>query len=375
MRVIIAAAGTGGHINPGIAIANKIKKEQPDSEIIFVGTTRGLENDLVPKAGYELRTIEAYGLSKKISIQNMKNMIKTVKGLGQAKKIVEDFKPDLVIGMGGYICGAVITAAHKAKIPTMLHESNAYPGRAVKMLSKKVDTIMVAFEDTKKNLEKCGNVVVTGTPTKVRDLKLTKEQKEEKIKELGFTPINPVILVFGGSQGAQKINEVVGNIIKNDKYRIYQVIWATGPKQYDVIKEEFAREGKDIENIKGVKVLPYIYNIEEMWNIADVVVCRSGAITVTEAAIVGKPTIFIPLPSVGKNRQYDNAAVLEKLGAAKIILNEDVNSPILNQIIENICYYDVKLKKMGDAARKIAFENAEERIYSEIQKLLENNKN
>lgn len=370
MRVIIAAAGTGGHINPGIAIANKIKQEQPGSEIIFVGTTRGLENDLVPKAGYELRTIDAYGFSKKISVQNMKNMIKTVKGLGQAKKIVQDFKPDLVIGMGGYICGAVITAAHKANIPTMLHESNAYPGRAVKMLSKKVDTIMVAFEDTKKNLAKCKNVVVTGTPTKVKDLKLTDEQKEEKIKELGLTPIKPVILVFGGSQGAKKINDVICDIVKNDKYRIYQIIWATGQTQYDIIKEDLAQAGMDIDNLEGVKVLPYIYNIEEMWNIADVVVCRSGAITVTEAATVGKPTIFIPLPSVGKNRQYDNAAVLEKLGAAKIILNEDVTNPILNQIIENICYDKAKLQKMGDKARQIAFENVEDKIYEEIKKVV-----
>ncbi len=370
MRVIIAAAGTGGHINPGIAIANKIKEENQDAEIIFVGTTRGLENDLVPKAGYELRTIEAYGLSKKISIKNMKNMIKTIKGLGQAKKIVEEFKPDLVIGMGGYICGAVLTAAHKANIPTMLHESNAWPGRAVKMLSKKVDTIMVAFEDTKKNLEKCKNVVVTGTPTKVKDLKLTREQKEKKIKELGFTPINPVILVFGGSQGAKKINDAIGDIIKNDKYRIYQVVWATGPKQYDIIKKDFAQVGLDVDNIKGVKILPYIYNIDEMWNIADVVVCRSGAITVTEAATVGKPTVFIPLPSVGQNRQYDNAKVLEKLGAARIIPNDAVNAPILNQMLESICFDEKKLEKMGEKARTIAFENVEEKIYEEIKKIV-----
>lgn len=369
MKVIIAAAGTGGHINPGIAIANKIKQEEPDSEIIFVGTTRGLENDLVPKAGYELRTIEAYGLKKKINIENIKNMIKTVKGLGQAKKIIRDFKPDLVIGMGGYICGAVITAAHKANIPTMLHESNAYPGRAVKMLSKKVDKIMVAFEETKENLAKCKNVVVTGTPTKVTDLKLTKNKKDEKIRELGFNPNNPIILVFGGSQGAKRINDAVEYLVK-DKYRIFQVLWATGQLQYDIIKENLSKDGYDINNLKGVKVLPYIYNIEEAWNIADVVVCRSGAITVTEAAMVGKPCIFIPLPSVGKNRQYDNALVLEKLGAAKIILNEDVNGPILSHAIENICFDKETLQKMGEKAKKIAFKNVEEKIYEEIKEVL-----
>ena len=147
MKVIIAAAGTGGHINPGIAIANKIKEKNPKSEIMFIGTNRGLENDLVPRAGYELKTIEAYGLSKKLTIENMKNMYKTCKGYNEAKKIIKEFKPDIVIGTGGYICGATILAANKLKIPTLLHESNAFPGRAIKMLAKKTDTILVSFED------------------------------------------------------------------------------------------------------------------------------------------------------------------------------------------------------------------------------------
>ena len=147
MRVIIAAAGTAGHINPGLAIANKIKEKEPNSKIIFIGTNRGLENDLVPRAGYELKTIDAYGLSKKISIDNLKRLYKTCKGLGEAKKIIKEFRPDIVIGTGGYICGAVVLAAKKYNIPAVLHESNAFPGKAVKMLAKKTDTIMVSFSD------------------------------------------------------------------------------------------------------------------------------------------------------------------------------------------------------------------------------------
>ena len=142
MKVIIAAAGTAGHINPGLAMANKIKQEEKDSEIMFIGTTRGLENDLVPRAGYELKTIDAYGLSKKISVENLKKMYKTLKGFGEAKKIIKEFKPDIVIGTGGYICGATISAAHSLKIPTLLHESNAFPGKAVKMLSGKAKVQM-----------------------------------------------------------------------------------------------------------------------------------------------------------------------------------------------------------------------------------------
>ena len=168
MKVLIAAAGTAGHINPGLSIANKIKEEEKDSKIAFIGTTRGLENDLVPRAGYELKTIDAYGLSKKISIDNLKKLYKTYKGIGEAKKIVKEFNPDIVIGTGGYICGAVVVAAKANKIPVLLHESNSFPGKAVKMLAKKADTILVSFEDAKTRIPNCKNVVFTGTPVKIK---------------------------------------------------------------------------------------------------------------------------------------------------------------------------------------------------------------
>ena len=184
MKVIIAAAGTGGHINPGIAIANKIKSEQPNSEIIFIGTERGLENDLVPRAGYTLKTIEAYGFSRKVSIENVKEMYKTFASIKEAKKIIEEFKPDVVIGTGGYICVPVMLAAKSKKIPTVLHESNAFPGIAVKMLSKKVNLILVGFEDAIKKLPKAKKIVVTGTPTKLRKMKLTTEETIAKVNIL-----------------------------------------------------------------------------------------------------------------------------------------------------------------------------------------------
>ena len=170
MNVIIAAAGTGGHINPGIAIANKIKKENKNAKITFIGTMRGLENDLVPRAGYELERIEAYGINRKISMQNIKNIFKTINSFKETKKIIKKLKPDIVIGTGGYICGPVISVAHKYKIPTILHESNAYPGVTVKLLSNKVDTVLVGFEDAKKRLPKARKIVVTGTPTKLEKI-------------------------------------------------------------------------------------------------------------------------------------------------------------------------------------------------------------
>ena len=209
MKVIIAAAGTAGHINPGIAIANKIKQEEKDSEIIFLGTTRGLENDLVPKSGYELKTIDAYGLSKEISLANFKKIIKTFKGIGEAKKIVKEFKPNIVIGTGGYICGAAILAANKNNIPTLLHESNAFPGKAVKMLAKRVDKILISFKDAETRIENAKKIVYTGTPVKIFKRDYTINEKKKIIEDIGLTELKPIILVFGGSQGAQKINEAI----------------------------------------------------------------------------------------------------------------------------------------------------------------------
>ena len=368
MRVIIAAAGTGGHINPGIAIANKIKKEQPDSQIIFIGTTRGLENDLVPRAGYELKTIDAYGLSKEISINNLKKIIKTLRGFKQAKKIVKDFKPDVVIGTGGYICGAVIFAATKYKIPSVLHESNAFPGKAVKMLSGKANTILVGFEEAKQRLPKNVNVVVTGTPTKMRDLHYSKKEQKEKKKELGFNENKPLVLFFGGSQGAKAINDALLPIILGKKNTNYQIMWAPGTKQFDIIKEYLENEHININNILNVKIVPYIYNMEEIMNASDIIVARSGAITITEIGIVGKPAIFIPLPNVSENHQEYNANVLKNKGAAKIILNKDLDSELLNKTIQNMLKED--LDRMGEKARKIAIDNVEEKIYFEITKLL-----
>ena len=180
MKVIIAAAGTAGHINPGIAIANKIKAEEKNSEIIFIGTTRGLENDLVPRAGYKLKTIDAYGLSK---------------------KIIKEIKPDIVIGTGGYICGATISAAHNLKIPTLLHESNSFPGKAVKMLAKKTDTILISFEDARERIPNAKKIVYTGTPVKIQKKDYSKEQEKEIKKKLGLDTDKPTVLIFGGSQG------------------------------------------------------------------------------------------------------------------------------------------------------------------------------
>lgn len=370
MRVIIAAAGTGGHINPGIAIANKIKKEEPNSEIVFIGTNRGIENDLVPRAGYKLRTVEAYGLSKKISIETIKNNYKTLKGFKQAKKIVKEFNPDIVIGTGGYICGGVILNAHKLGIPTIIHESNAFPGKATKFLSKKLDRILVGFKETKNYLENMEKVVVTGTPTKVEKKNITIEEKEKLLKEINLSSKKPIVLVFGGSQGAQKINEALIELIKQKRNKTYQIFWATGPKQYEIVSEELKKNKYDINNLENTSIVPYIYNMSDYMNISDLVVCRSGAMTITELALVGKPAIFIPLPSMSANRQIDNAKVMEKIGAAKIILNNEINADNLSLMLYNMFKDTDKLKQMGQNASTIATYNVEDKIYKEIKNIV-----
>ncbi len=370
MKVIIAAAGTGGHINPGIAIANKIKEKEPDSEIIFIGTERGIENDLVPRAGYKLKTVDAYGISKKISVKTIKNNIKTIKGFSQAKKIIKEFRPDLVIGTGGYICGGAISSAYKLGIPTVIHESNAYPGKATKFLNKKLTKILLGFKDAEKFFDDKSKLVVTGNPTKVKEEKISEEEKRKILQELGLTTTLPTILVFGGSQGAKAINDAMIPLIKEKKNDKYQIIWSVGPKQYDIIKEEFLKDDIDIDKIKNTKIVPYIYNMSEIMNSIDVIVSRSGAMTITEISLVGKPAIFIPLPSMSANRQVDNAKVLEKLGAAKIILNEEVNSKNLSNAIDELLQNPEELKQMGQRAKQIATYNVEEKIYDEIKKVV-----
>ena len=326
MKVIIAAAGTGGHINPGIAIANKIKKNNPNAHIIFIGTKRGLENDLVPRAGYELRTIEAYGIKRQISLQNFKNLCKTLKSYKVAKNIIKEIKPDIIIGTGGYICGPVISGGAKLGIPTMLHESNAFPGVAVKVLSKKTDTILVGFEDAVKRLPNAKNIVVTGTPTKVKKIDLTQEQKETLKRQFNIKNNLPIVVIFGGSQGAESINRCLIDIINKKQNEKYQIVWAVGQKNYESVRNAIKEENN--------------------------------------------ASIVVPFPYATENHQEYNAKVLANANAAKIILDKDLNNNILNNTINEMIQDESKLKQMGQNAEKKSIKNVKEKIYHEIEKLI-----
>lgn len=218
----------------------------------------------------------------------------------------------------------------------------------------------------KKRIPKANNVVLTGTPTKIKNLNLNKEQKEEVIKRLGLQTGKPVVLIFGGSQGAKAINDCVIKIINEKLNKNYQIMWAPGPIQYDVVKKEI----NNISKLQDVKIVPYIYNMEEVMNACDLIISRSGAMTITEISIVGKPAIFVPLPNVSNNHQEYNAKVLENVGAAKILLNKDLKQERLNALVEEIVLNPKLMKEMGDNARKIAITNVEDKIYEEIKKIV-----
>ena len=233
MKVIISAAGTAGHINPALAIANKIKEEDKDSDILFIGTDYGLENELVTKAGYNLKRINAYGFSKKITFENLKRIFQTITSIFKMKKIIKEFGADIVIGTGGYICGPTFYAADSLKIPMLLHESNGYPGMAVKMFDGKAK-ILLGFESAKKYLKHKENVVTVGNPTNIRKLELSKEERTRIFKELGLNENIPTIVVTGGSQGARKLNESILELIRITKNKElgekFQIIFATRKK-------------------------------------------------------------------------------------------------------------------------------------------------
>ena len=356
MKAIIAAGGTGGHINPGIAIANMLKEKGFD--IIFVGTDKGMENDLVPKAGYELRHISAMGLNRGFSLKNINTTFSLLKGIRDCKKIIEEEKPDILIGTGGYVTAPLMIAGTSKKIPTMIHESNALPGKTTAWLSSKVDTVAVGFEAALKKLPKAKHAIYTGNPTKMKP-NSDKLGMKEKLGLAG----KKVVLVFGGSQGAKRINEVMVELINEKMIKNCNLIYATGPKNYDEIMAKIP------EIPENVKIEKYIYNMDEVMSASDLLVCRSGALTTSEIGIVGVPAILIPFPYAAENHQFFNAKALEDVGGGIIIEEKDLNKQVLAQKINELIVNDTKLVEMAQNASKIGNTTAITKIAEEVDKL------
>lgn len=369
MRVIFACAGTGGHVNPAIAIARIIQKNEKDSQFLFIGTKNGLENKLVKNAGFEIVHIRTGKLLRKLTLKNVKAIFDTYAGIGESIKILKDFKPDLVIGTGGYICGPVMLAAKKLKIPYMLHESNAYPGVSVKLLAKKAKYVMLGFEDAKKRLKRQDNLIYTGTPAKFNIDEFDSLKKDESKKEFNIEQINKkIVLVTCGSQGAKKINETVIQMVAKKKSKEYFIVLVTGEATYDSMRKEL--DELKIENeSEYIKLEKFIFNMDKMYKACDMCITRAGAMTITELALAARPAILVPLPTATENHQYYNAKVLENARAGKIIEQKDLTIDLLDNTINEIICNNDKLREMSANARKMAKLDVEEKIYNCIKQI------
>ncbi len=374
MKVLMTGGGTGGHINPALSIAATLKEHEPDAEIAFVGTKKGMENTLVPKEGYKLHHIEIQGLRRSLSLQNIKTLYLTLTSPGKAKKLLKREKPDLVVGTGGYVCYPLIKAASALGIPTALHESNAQPGVAVKMLCDKVDVIFTNFEVTGKLLgEKCADRVVNvGNPYKKGSVTYTKEAAR---KELGFDgKFRHSVLVCGGSLGAAALNSCTAEYIKKfaalNKDTV--ITHASGARNYEEMKNKYSEYG--IDKLENVELLDYIYDMPRRMAAADVVVCRCGAMTLSELALMSKPSVLIPSPNVTDNHQYKNGKVLADAGAAELIEEKDLTPELLNEKIDGILSSREKQKRMGEMCKIFAHPEANELIYKKLCELISKKK-
>ena len=376
MKVVFACAGTGGHINPAIAIANIILKNKPDTEVLFIGTKDGLENSLVQNSGFNIRHIRTGKILRKLTTKNFKALREAYKGISDAKDILKEFKPDLVIGTGGYICVPVMLAAKKLKIPYVLHESNAFPGVSVKLLAKNAKKVFIGFEDARGRLKNRKNIVYTGTPAKFSDLDIDSLGRDEAKDKLNLSIRNigmyndeerKIIFVTGGSQGARKLNTAILELIKTKKDKSMFFVLAAGNKNYEQLLEDANKVGKQegINIGEYIRIEKFIFDMQDMYKASDICITRAGAMTITELSIAKKAAILVPYPYAAENHQYYNAKVLENAGAAKIIEEKDLNVDILYDYLKDIID-NKKEKTMGDNARKIQKKDVEKIIYLNI---------
>lgn len=358
MRVILAGGGTGGHINPAISIADYAKAHNDNFEALFIGTQRGLEHKLVPKAGYNIKYIDIAGFNRKNLLKNVSVMKKLIKARKDCRRIIREFKPDCVVCTGGYVSGPVIMAAAKEGIPSLIHEQNVYPGLTVKGSEKYVKYLAVSFDETVKLMKEKDKCVVTGNPIRTEIINANKESAREK---LGID--KPFVLAFGGSLGAQRINDTVVSIIPKLKENGgIKLLFGTGERNYENVKNAAYANGLTDED-KDIEIIPYIDNMAEVMAAADIVIARSGAITVSELAAMGKPSILIPSPNVVRNHQEQNAREFEKAGAAAVITEDELTSERLYNEIIRMLGDDNCLKNMSNNLKAIAKTDALEKIY------------
>lgn len=372
MKFVFTGGGTGGHVNPALNIADAVRKLSPNAEISFVGTKHGIESTLVPKAGYEIDFVEVQGFSRKLNLKGLKQNIKTAKlaltSVREAKKILKERDPDVVVGTGGYVSWPTVKAASKLGIPCIIHEQNTFPGVTTKKLVPYASTVCISFEGSEKYFAPAdrSKALLTGNPIKVDTI-----TREEARKYLGLTDTEPYVLSFGGSMGALRVNELCFALMENysipSGIRHDHAIGRVEYKKFSALAKE-----KGFDKQKNLHIEEYFYDMAYRQAAADVIICRAGAMTLAELSARGKAAIFIPSPHVAEDHQYKNARLLADAGAALVYkedenLTPDVLEAALRDLIEN----PNKRRRIEESIKKFAMPDSADRIASEVLRLAE----
>ena len=359
LKFILSGGGTGGHIYPAIAIANELKLRFPDAEILFVGANDKMEMQKIPQAGYKIEGLWIAGLHRKLTLQNLMFPLKLASSLTKARKIIKDFKPDVVIGTGGFASGPLLQIANSLNIPTLIQEQNSYPGITNKLLSKKANAICVAYE----NLERffpASKIVLTGNPVR-QDLLEIDSKRKEAINHFNLDTNKKTLLVLGGSLGARRVNRLIEKEIYNIVSKNIQIIWQCGKLYY--------HDYNHFTDGKIVQVVSFIDRMDLVYAAADFVISRAGASSVSELCLVGKPVIFIPSPNVAEDHQTKNAkAIVDKNGA--ILIKESELDATFEPIFANLIFDQNLQKELSENIKKLARPNATKDIVEQIVKLI-----
>lgn len=356
MRVLVTGGGTGGHIYPALAFVKYVKQMDPNAEFMYVGAKRGLENKIVPPLGIPFKTLEIQGFKRSFSVENLKTIQLFLKSIRQAKKIVKEFKPDIVIGTGGYVSGAVVYAAAKLHIPTIIHEQNSVPGMTNKFLAKYVDRVAIAFQDAAPYFPKSKTVLV-GNP---RAQEMVGIQKSAILEQYNLEVAVPTVLIFGGSQGALKINQAVIQALPEFSKKPYQVLYASGERYFQEIEETI---GMTKDAFKNISIQPYINQMAEVMVNCDLLIGRAGATSIAEFTALGLPAILIPSPYVTNDHQTKNAQSLVQIGAVEMIKDAELNAQTLVEAVDKIMSNEALRQSMAEASKSEGIPNASERFY------------
>lgn len=371
MNFLFTCGGTAGHINPALAVAGRLREIMPDCGILFVGANGKMETDLVPRAGYDILTVEVTNLHRSLKpseiAYNIKSLSNVVSATRAAKKIVQDFQPDVAIGTGGYVCYPVLKAAAQLGVPTVVHESNAVPGLTTKMLADVVDRIMVGFEESRQHYSDPGRVAVTGTPVRGA---FSACPKAEAKSRLGLPVDKPLVVSVWGSLGARYMNETMTDVIALACAEpAFTLIHSAGKLGYERMAAALAEKCSKDPKTCGMDVRPYIYDMPLVMDAADLVLCRAGASTLAELTCIGKPAILVPSPNVTNNHQERNARVLERAGGARVLLEGEFTAETFYVAVCELLNDPRQLSEMGANMKAAGVPDATERIAETILEL------